>query len=63
MSYENVPVWIREIPNHLKTQEMCIKAVEDVPYTLECVPGHLKTQEMCNEAVRRESPCGMFQII
>ena len=27
MSYENVPGWIREIPDHLITQETCNEAV------------------------------------
>ena len=26
-SFENVPRWITEIPDHLKTQEMCDEAV------------------------------------
>ena len=51
MSYENVPEWIREIPDHLKTQEMCDEAVCIESYPLEVVPDHFKTQEMCNEAV------------
>ena len=45
------PHWIIEIPNHLKTQEMCIEAVRIEPISLAYVPDHLKTQEMCNEAV------------
>ena len=51
MSYENVPRWVRAIPKHLKTQEMCNEAVRIEPYSLEVVSGHFKTQEMCNEAV------------
>ena len=27
MSYENVPCWRREIPQHFKTQEMCDETV------------------------------------
>ena len=54
MSYENVPPWIREIPEHLKTQEMCDGAVCMEPYSLEVVPDRRKTREMCNEAVGRE---------
>ena len=39
------------VPDHFKTQEICIKAVEVDPCLLEDVPDHLKTQEICNEAV------------
>ena len=53
MSYENVPRWIREIPEHLKTQEISNGAVLIEPYSLEVLPDHLKTQEMCNELVHR----------
>ena len=53
MSHENVPRWIREIPEHLKVQEMCNEAVHIEPYSLEVVPDRLKTQEMYNEAVHR----------
>ena len=31
MSYENVPRWIREIPDNLKTQELCDEAVHVEP--------------------------------
>ena len=54
MSYENVPRWIREIPGHLKTQEMCDEAVHIESYSLEVVLDRFKTEEMCNEEVRRE---------
>ena len=50
--HENVPRWIREVPEHLKTQEMCNKAVAGFSCALKYVPDYLKTQEMCNEAVR-----------
>ena len=53
MSYKNVPRWIREIPDHLKTQKMCDEAVRIESYSLEVVPDRFKTEEMCNEAVRR----------
>ena len=41
MSYENVPGWIRQIPEHLKMQEMCEEEVRIVPknisqYILRC---------------------------
>ena len=54
MSYENVPRWIREIPDHLKTQEMCDEAVRIESYSLEVVPNCFMAEEMCNEAVRRQ---------
>ena len=51
MPYESVPRWLREIPGHLKTSEMCNEAVAQFPYALGYVPDELKTQEMCDEAV------------
>ena len=42
------------IPDHLKTQEMCIKAVEVDPSFLRLVPDHLKTQGMCDKAVHNK---------
>ena len=50
---EIIPIWIKEYPDHLKTQEMCNEAVRMDPCSLEVIPDHPKTQEMCNEAVRR----------
>ena len=52
MPYESVPRWIREIPEHCKTPEMCSETVAQFSYALRYVPDHLKTQEMCNQAVR-----------
>ena len=54
MPYENVPRWIREIPGHLKTQEMGNVAVHIEPYSLEAAQDHLKTHKMCNKAVHSE---------
>ena len=48
--YEGVPRWIIEIPDHLKTQEMCTETVRIEPRFLECVPDRSKTQ-ICNETV------------
>ena len=48
---EIIPVWIREIPDHLKTQEMCNEAMRMDPYSLAFVPDNLKTQEMCDKAL------------
>ena len=54
MSYKNVPGWIKGIPGHLKTQEICDEAVHMEPRSLAFVPDPFKTEEMCNEAVRRQ---------
>ena len=51
MSYESVPRWIKEIPEHFKTQKMCNETVAQFSYALRYVPDDLKTEEMCNEAV------------
>ena len=42
--------WINEVPDHLKTQEICSKVVPIYPCLLEHVLDHLKTQEMCDKA-------------
>ena len=55
MSDENVPCWIREIPGHLKTQEMCDEAVGIERRSLAFVPDRFKTGEMCNEALGRDA--------
>ena len=49
--YETIPRWIIEIPDHLKTQEMCIETVRMEPRSLACAPDCFKTQEICNETV------------
>ena len=46
----NVPEWIKDAPEHLKTKEMCNKAVEKWVCLLKYVPDYFKTQEMCNKA-------------
>ena len=46
--------WIVTIPDHLKTQEICDKAVHTEPLSLAYVPDQFKTQEMCNETVRNK---------
>ena len=51
--YATVSRWIKEIPDHLKTQQMCDEAFEEKPYSLAYVPDCFKTQEMCDDAVRR----------
>ena len=40
--YKNVPCWIREIPRHLKIQEMCEEAVWIEPCSLAFVPDRFK---------------------
>ena len=45
------PVAFYLIPDKLKTQEMCIKAVHNVPWQLEYLPDCFKTQEMCDKSV------------
>ena len=60
MSYENVPRWLREIPEHFKTQEMCSEMVAQFSYALMYFPDHLR-QEMCNQAVRN-NPATFFLV-
>ena len=50
------PRWIIEMPDHLKTQDMCNEAMRINPISLSYVPDHLQTQELCDAAVR-ENPC------
>ena len=38
------------VPDHFKTQGMCIKAVEVDPCTQTLVPDQFKTQEMCKKS-------------
>ena len=51
---EIIPVWIRETPDHLKTQEMCNEAIHTDPYSLAFVPDRFKTQKMCDKAINIE---------
>ena len=48
---EIIPVWIRETPDNLKTQEMCKEVVRNNQWSLCHVPDNFKTQEMCEKAV------------
>ena len=54
LSYENVPRWIREIPWHLKTQEICDEAVWIELRSLSFVRNRSKTKGLCIKAVRRD---------
>ena len=47
--------WINEVPDHLKTHELCIEVFEKYAWLLKYVPDHFKTQEICNEAVCNNS--------
>ena len=51
--YKNVPRWIREIPRHLKTQEMCEEVIWIEPRSLAFLPDCFKTEGLCIKAVRR----------
>ena len=51
--YKAIPRWIIEIPNHLKTKEMCIETVRIEPLSLAYDPYNLTTQEMCEKAVEK----------
>ena len=42
------------IPDILKTQEMCIKALEVDPWSFKYVPDNLRTWEVCEKAVNIE---------
>ena len=42
---EITPVWIRDTPDNLKTQEMCNEAIRIDPYSLTIAPDCLKTQK------------------
>ena len=46
------PAALFVIPDHFKTQEMCIKAVEVDPWELGNIPDTFKAQKICNKAVR-----------
>ena len=40
-----------DVPEELKTVELCEVAVKDFPYALQYVPEELKTLEMCSVAL------------
>ena len=58
MSCESVPRWLREIPEHLKTPEMCTEVVAQFPYVLWYVPDY---QKMCDDAVHN-NPAVFFLV-
>ena len=45
---------MRDVPDHLKTQEICSETVRREPYTLRYAADHLKTQRICEKAVEDE---------
>ena len=47
------PRFTKLIPDGLKTQEMCNKAVEKASWLLLSVPVHFRTWGMCNWAVEK----------
>ena len=49
------PIYVEVCPNHLKTQEMCDKAIEIEPFLLGCVLDRYKTQEMLKNAIEKDS--------
>ena len=48
------PYMLRHVPDHLKTQKMCYKAMVFNPYMLRHAPHHFKMQEMCDTAMRMD---------
>ena len=48
---EVFPVWIREVSDNLKTQEMCNEAMCIEPYSSAFVPDFFKTPEMCDKTI------------
>ena len=55
-----MPNVFHPIPDHFKTQEMCIKAVEVDHSFLSLIPDHFKMQGICDKAVRDDSSSLQF---
>ena len=55
------PCNLEDVPDHLKSSEMCIKVVEKVPNCFKYVPDHLKSLEMCIKAVEK-NPCNLEDV-
>ena len=49
------PIHVEVCPNHLKTQEMCDKAIEIEPFLLGCILDRYQTQEMLTKASEKDS--------
>ena len=44
------------MPDNLKTQEMCERAVREDPWQLKDVPYHFRTKEMCERVAEKKIP-------
>ena len=44
---------VGHVPDNLKMQEMCDKAVDHNPYMLKDLPYRLKTEKMCKKVVQK----------
>ena len=40
-----------EMPDHLKTKQMCNYAVKKLPFVIRYVPVRYKTKKMCNKSI------------
>ena len=56
----NNPAVFFLVPDHFKTQDMCIKALEADLWSLYDVPDHLKTQSMCDDAIKDDPSSPQF---
>ena len=52
---------MRFIPDHLKTQEMCNKAMRTMPNVFQLIPFHFKTQGMCTKAIEA-NPLRLYHV-
>ena len=44
---------LRHVPDHLKTLEMCERAIEKYRQVIEFIPDYLKTQEACEKVAEK----------
>ena len=47
------PSFLAFVPDDLKDQEMCNKAVEKAPWLLNDVPPHLRAHEICSRSIKK----------
>ena len=45
------PEIMKFVPDHLKIEKMCKRAVKKLPSLLRYVPDRYKTQEVCDKAI------------
>jgi len=45
---------MKEVPENLMTQELCLEAVRQFGWALNYIPENLRTAEICLEAVRQD---------